>query len=1003
MLSNLPVPKIYIHFLRVLETGMFFLLVLSLWTIFPFKIAAINNDYNLATSTNWNIRFDGPPSAANNSNFGRENTFAVDINNNGKLDVILGSLGADNNARASSGSVYIIYDDILNNYSGTGNTVDLNNTSNFSLRIDGALAGDVFGGKRGGLADLNGDNKLDLVLGSSAIDNGGNNTGSVYVLYNSLLGTAVGQGNTLDLASSTSYNVRIDGAAASDSIPATAIQLGDINNDNRADLIFGSLTTDHLYIIYSTLFDALTGTGNTLSLATATSYNIRLDGADANFLTFNSLYPRLRDLDNDGKLDLFVFSPAEGQNSRVNSGSTYIFYNSTLDDFTGTGNNVAVATNFNVRIEGAAANESFGFGATTANLDSDSNKELIIGALSTDAHLSNAGAIYFMDDTVFSGLSGVGNRIDLADTSKYLLRLDGPIAGENLPHNFLEVLDFNSDGKLDIVASAQRLDLSGVFYALYNNTFRAFLGTPGTALAVDVTGGDYLTYREPTAGDNFNFSSMDVHDIDGDGSLDILGAAYNADNNSRTNSGSVFLIYNFPHTVAAAAGGLTETGNYNLTGTITASSNASKLPSGVQYLVDSNSPSSASWAGCTADDAAFDEASEAFSCALTGLSEGTHTVYTRAYDVNLSYTPQAHYDSSTIIMDSFPHTITPTTSPMVSHSSSFDLTGTLDASTAAFLPSGVQYLVNDDDPSSPDWAACTAADGTYDEAIEAFTCPLTGLEEGDYTVYLRAYDSNDIFTDDADYVAVPLSVTPLPGGSSGGGGGGGGGERGGSSGPSSGSTGTGTGTNTPPSDTGTGTGTGEQGNDSGFSDVTGDEWFTTFTDQLVTAGIMQGYPQGDQTILAPDRDVTRAEFVKMLAVLLKVPELTPEEQEEQPFPDTTEHWAKSYIEQAKIAGWIDGYEDGLFHPDAAVTRAEAAKIIAEAFHLTALPEAALKIFTDVPTEAWFAPYIHTLESLGILEGYSDNTFRPEQNITRAESAKLIVKAAELSTIPNSLN
>src|SRR6185295_18100866 len=209
-----------------------------------------------------------------------------DINNNGKLDVILGSLGADNNARASSGSVYIIYDDILNNYSGTGNTVDLNNTSNFSLRIDGALAGDVFGGKRGGLADLNGDNKLDLVLGSSAIDNGGNNTGSVYVLYNSLLGTAVGQGNTLDLASSTSYNVRIDGAAASDSIPATAIQLGDINNDNRADLIFGSLTTDHLYIIYSTLFDALTGTGNTLSLATATSYNIRLDGADANFLTF---------------------------------------------------------------------------------------------------------------------------------------------------------------------------------------------------------------------------------------------------------------------------------------------------------------------------------------------------------------------------------------------------------------------------------------------------------------------------------------------------------------------------------------------------------------------------------------------------------------------------------------------------------------------------------------------------------------------------------------------
>jgi len=978
-----------------------FIFGITLLTGFALTGFAISNDYDVTSSSNWNIRFDGPTDAGG---LGRFSINAVDLNNNNKADLILPASLAGFNSRASSGSVYLIYDSLIDDYTGTGNAVDLNNSANFNIRIDGAGASDVLGGAHVEAADLDGDQKNDLIITAANTDYSAANSGSVYILYNTLLDDYSGTGNIIDLASSSSYNIRIDGAAAAEGIANVGIVAGDLNNDTRADLVIGSLSTDKIYILYSTLFNGVTGTGNTMSLATASNYNIRLDGADSSFLSLFGLYPRLRDLDNDGKLDLFVFSPSESQNSRTTSGSTYIFYNSTLDDFTGTGNNVAVATNFNVRIEGASAGESFGYGATTANLDNDSNKELVIGALSTDDFFANAGAIYFLDDTVFSGLTGVGNRIDLANANNYLLRLYKGAINENLPHNFLEAVDFNSDGKLDITASAQRsLTFSGALYFFYNNTFRPFFSTPGTSRELSATLGDYILYHDPIANDKFVYSNMYVGDIDGDGSPDAVGGAEAADTSGRTNNGSVYLIYNFPHTVAAAAGGLTETGNYNLTGTITASSNASKLPSGVQYLVDSNSPSSASWAGCTADDAAFDEASEAFSCALTGLSEGTHTVYTRAYDVNLSYTPQAHYDSSTIIMDSFPHTITPTTSPMVSHSSSFDLTGTLDASTAAFLPSGVQYLVNDDDPSSPDWAACTAADGTYDEAIEAFTCPLTGLEEGDYTVYLRAYDSNDIFTDDADYVAVPLSVTPLPGGSSGGGGGGGGGERGGSSGPSSGSTGTGTGTNTPPSDTGTGTGTGEQGNDSGFSDVTGDEWFTTFTDQLVTAGIMQGYPQGDQTILAPDRDVTRAEFVKMLAVLLKVPELTPEEQEEQPFPDTTEHWAKSYIEQAKIAGWIDGYEDGLFHPDAAVTRAEAAKIIAEAFHLTALPEAALKIFTDVPTEAWFAPYIHTLESLGILEGYSDNTFRPEQNITRAESAKLIVKAAELSTIPNSLN
>ena len=71
-------------------------------------------------------------------------------------------------------------------------------------------------------------------------------------------------------------------------------------------------------------------------------------------------------------------------------------------------------------------------------------------------------------------------------------------------------------------------------------------------------------------------------------------------------------------------------------------------------------------------------------------------------------------------------------------------------------------------------------------------------------------------------------------------------------------------------------------------------------------------------------------------------------------------WYSEYITFAMRNNWINGYSDGTFHPDAPITRAEAAKILSEAIDLPAVehPDAS---FIDVPVHSPFAPYIYRLK------------------------------------------
>ena len=93
-------------------------------------------------------------------------------------------------------------------------------------------------------------------------------------------------------------------------------------------------------------------------------------------------------------------------------------------------------------------------------------------------------------------------------------------------------------------------------------------------------------------------------------------------------------------------------------------------------------------------------------------------------------------------------------------------------------------------------------------------------------------------------------------------------------------------------------------------------------------------------------------------------------------------------------GILVGYEDGTFLPGNEVNRAEALKIILMGAGITVDESSAAGIlFSDVSEDDWFFPYVSTGVSLGIIQGYEDATFRPEQTVNRAEAVKMLLAAA----------
>ena len=111
------------------------------------------------------------------------------------------------------------------------------------------------------------------------------------------------------------------------------------------------------------------------------------------------------------------------------------------------------------------------------------------------------------------------------------------------------------------------------------------------------------------------------------------------------------------------------------------------------------------------------------------------------------------------------------------------------------------------------------------------------------------------------------------------------------------------------------------------------------------------------------------------------------------FSDVKKPEYKEAIDALAQAGIINGYEDGTFKPENKVTRGEVAKVITLIRHLG---EGTKTPFKDVKDGYWSTQYINSLYAAKLINGYENGTFKPEGNITRAEFAKLVVDAYGLT-------
>ena len=90
-------------------------------------------------------------------------------------------------------------------------------------------------------------------------------------------------------------------------------------------------------------------------------------------------------------------------------------------------------------------------------------------------------------------------------------------------------------------------------------------------------------------------------------------------------------------------------------------------------------------------------------------------------------------------------------------------------------------------------------------------------------------------------------------------------------------------------------------------------------------------------------------------------------------------------------GIINGYENGTFEPGKNITRAEIATIAARAAELNTESTGELK-FNDVSGSEWFAKYLAAAYGAGIVAGYDDNTYRPNELVTRQDLCCMLYRA-----------
>lgn len=171
-----------------------------------------------------------------------------------------------------------------------------------------------------------------------------------------------------------------------------------------------------------------------------------------------------------------------------------------------------------------------------------------------------------------------------------------------------------------------------------------------------------------------------------------------------------------------------------------------------------------------------------------------------------------------------------------------------------------------------------------------------------------------------------------------------------------------------------------------FYDLGYDHWAYEEIMTMTEAGIVEGYPDGT---FRPDSLVTYGEFIKMACQVAGIKGYYP--------MSKSDHWAKPYYYTGLNAGYFTEYDIDIKVMDRSIPRGYMALVVSsmlEDYDLKDYNNVLDKI-EDINSRTPYEHHIVRAYSSGILAGYPDNTFRPEQPLTRAEALSVIYRLSEI--------
>jgi hypothetical protein len=176
-----------------------------------------------------------------------------------------------------------------------------------------------------------------------------------------------------------------------------------------------------------------------------------------------------------------------------------------------------------------------------------------------------------------------------------------------------------------------------------------------------------------------------------------------------------------------------------------------------------------------------------------------------------------------------------------------------------------------------------------------------------------------------------------------------------------------------------------------FKDVVEPYWAKPAIERAAALGFVSGYP-GE--LFKPQRVVTRAEYMVMLARALHLQDSNASSLSAFQDADAIGGWAKPYVAKALAEGWIKGFADGTFRPDQPVSRAEMTAIAVRALKLNT-EQAGLPLFADSTSiPAWAKPSVAAAAAEGLVKGRGNNKFVPAASANRAEAVVMILKIVD---------